>query len=110
MLLGANTTLLGSFSAPTPGTWTSYDFCTADPSVIASAFSAITVSKNTTILYYDYVIVEVLDSNSFIFGTGSPESVYTAPVGAMYRRLDGGASTTLYVKTSGTSNTGWTAK
>jgi hypothetical protein len=108
--LGAKTTLLGSFSAPTPGTWTAYDFCTADPSVIASGFSAITVSKNTTILYYDYVIVEVLDSNSFIFGTGSPEAVYTAPVGAMYRRTDGGVSTTLYVKTSGTGNTGWTAK
>jgi len=108
--LGANTTLLGSFSAPTPGTWTSYDFCTANPSVITSVFSAITVSKNTTILYYDYVIIEVLDSNSFIFGTGTPEAVYTAPVGAMYRRLDGGASTTLYVKESGAGNTGWVGK
>jgi hypothetical protein len=68
------------------------------------------LSKNTAILYYDYVIVEVLDSNSFIFGTGSPEGVYTAPVGAMYRRTNGGANTTLYVKESGSSNTGWAAK
>jgi hypothetical protein len=43
-------------------------------------------------------------------GTGSPESVVTAPVGSLFSRTDGGASTTLYVKTSGTGNTGWTAK
>lgn len=108
--LGAKTTLLGSFTAPTAGTWTSYDFCTTNPATIASGFSAITVSKNSTILYYDYVIIEALDTNSFIFGTGSPESVYTAPVGAMYRRTNGGANTTLYVKESGTGNTGWVAK
>ena len=43
-------------------------------------------------------------------GTGSPESVKTAPVGSLYTRTDGGASTTLYVKESGASNTGWIAK
>jgi len=43
-------------------------------------------------------------------GNGSPESVVTAPVGSIYTRTDGGASTTLYVKESGTGNTGWIAK
>ena len=43
-------------------------------------------------------------------GTGSPEGVVTAPIGSLYLNLSGGASTTLYVKTSGTGNTGWTAK
>lgn len=43
-------------------------------------------------------------------GTGTPESVVTAPVGSLYLRSDGGASTTLYVKESGTGNTGWVAK
>lgn len=43
-------------------------------------------------------------------GTGSPEGVVTAPVGSLYLRSDGGASTTLYVKQSGTGNTGWVAK
>lgn len=43
-------------------------------------------------------------------GTGSPEGVVTAPVGHIFLRSDGGASTTLYVKTSGTGSTGWTAK
>ena len=43
-------------------------------------------------------------------GTGSPEGVVTAPVGSLYSRTDGGAGTTLYVKESGTGNTGWVAK
>lgn len=42
--------------------------------------------------------------------SGSPEGVITANVGAMYTRTDGGAGTTLYVKESGTGNTGWVAK
>lgn len=44
------------------------------------------------------------------FGSGSPESVVTAVIGSMYLRSDGSTSTTLYIKTSGTGNTGWTAK
>lgn len=44
------------------------------------------------------------------FGSGSPEGVVTAPVGCLYSRTDGGAGTTLYVKESGTGNTGWVAK
>lgn len=43
-------------------------------------------------------------------GTGSPEGVVTAPVGSIYMRKDGAAGTTLYVKESGTGNTGWIAK
>jgi hypothetical protein len=43
-------------------------------------------------------------------GTGSPESVFAAPVGSTYRRTDGGAGTSHYFKESGTGNTGWIAK
>ena len=43
-------------------------------------------------------------------GTGTPEGVVTAEVGSTYRRLDGGANTTFYVKESGTGDTGWVAK
>lgn len=46
----------------------------------------------------------------WVSGTGSPEGVVTAPIGSLYSNLSGGASTTLYVKTSGSGNTGWTAK
>jgi hypothetical protein len=43
-------------------------------------------------------------------GAGSPEGSITAPVGSMWTRTDGGAGSTLYVKESGTGNTGWSAK
>ena len=43
-------------------------------------------------------------------GSGSPEGVVSAPIGSLYTNTAGGASTTLYVKTSGTGATGWTAK
>lgn len=43
-------------------------------------------------------------------GTGSPEAVVTAPIGSLYTNITGGAGTTLYVKESGVSNTGWIAK
>ena len=43
-------------------------------------------------------------------GTGSPEGVFGASVGSLFLRTNGSTSTTLYVKESGTGNTGWTAK
>lgn len=43
-------------------------------------------------------------------GIGSPEGAVIAPVGSMWLRTDGGASTTLYIKESGTGATGWVAK
>jgi hypothetical protein len=46
----------------------------------------------------------------FNIGTGSPEGGVTASVGSLYLRSNGGANTTLYVKESGTGNTGWVAK
>jgi hypothetical protein len=43
-------------------------------------------------------------------GAGSPEGSVTAAIGSLYTRTDGGSNTTLYVKESGTGNTGWVAK
>lgn len=43
-------------------------------------------------------------------GSGTPESAVISGVGGLWRRTDGGAGTTLYVKESGTSNTGWVGK
>lgn len=42
-------------------------------------------------------------------GSGSPEGAVTATVGTIYLRTNGGTDTTLYVKESGSSNTGWAA-
>jgi hypothetical protein len=45
------------------------------------------------------------------FGSGSPEGVVAAPIGAFYSRTDGGAGTSFYVKESGGStSSGWVAK
>lgn len=49
-------------------------------------------------------------NNGHTIWTGSPEGVVSAGIGTLYRRLDGGAGTTLYVKESGTGSTGWVAK
>ena len=43
-------------------------------------------------------------------GSGSPEGAVTDVVGSTYRRTDGGAGTSFYIKESGTGNTGWVAK
>jgi hypothetical protein len=53
----------------------------------------------------------VLDQTCQILtGTGTPEGVVAAPFCSLFLRQDGTATTTLYVKTTGTGNTGWTAK
>jgi len=50
-----------------------------------------------------------LNSTPFRTGTGTPEGTITAPVGSIYIRTDGSTTlTVLYIKTSGTGNTGWT--
>jgi hypothetical protein len=62
---------------------------------------------------HDGTNMTIKDSNSGVVwrtGAGTPEGAVTAPVGSLYTRTDGGASSTLYVKESGTSNTGWIAK
>jgi len=43
-------------------------------------------------------------------GFGTPESAVSAGIGSLFQRLDGGANTTLYVKETGTGDTGWVAK
>lgn len=43
-------------------------------------------------------------------GSGSPEGVESAPRGSLYLRNDGGAGTSIYIKESGTGNTGWVGK
>lgn len=43
-------------------------------------------------------------------GTGSPQGVVAAPAGSIYLNTSGGANATIWVKESGTGNTGWVAK
>ena len=54
--------------------------------------------------------VNDLDDRSVLRGEGDPNNVVTASVGRLYVDTTGGAGTVLYVKESGTGNTGWVAK
>ncbi len=50
-------------------------------------------------------------TNAHIYsGFATPEAAVTAEVGSIYLRTDGGSATSLYVKESGSGNTGWVAK
>lgn len=52
-----------------------------------------------------------LNGALWLVGTGTPEGAVAAPVGSLFTRTDGGTSTTLYAKETGTTtNTGWVAK
>lgn len=59
---------------------------------------------------YSLVSTGTLNGTFDLYGTGSPANVVAAPVGSTYHRIDGGGSTSIYVKESATDNTGWTAK
>lgn len=54
--------------------------------------------------------ITLFNGVKIITGSGSPASVVTAPPGSMYLNTAGGANATLYIKESGTGNTGWVAK
>ena len=77
-----------------------------------TVFTSGTVIESTWLNDVNKVVYSNLPTNGIVWktGVGSPEGVVTAPVGSLYSNTSGGTSTTLYVKTSGTSNTGWTAK
>jgi len=51
-----------------------------------------------------------LNDRGLFVGSGSPEGVVTAEPGSLYCNNAGGAGTTLYVKQSGSGNTGWVGK
>lgn len=54
--------------------------------------------------------VQISTSRTITGGNGSPETVVVAPVGSLYLRSNGAGATSLYVKETGASNTGWVGK
>lgn len=50
------------------------------------------------------------DAHSIKWGSGDPNTVVTANPGSIYMNTLGGAGATMWVKESGTGNTGWVAK
>lgn len=57
-----------------------------------------------------YLLAGSINHPLHLAKTGTPESAVAGPIGCLFSRLDGGAVTSLYVKESGTGNTGWVAK
>lgn len=49
-------------------------------------------------------------AGAHLVGAGTPEGAITAAIGARYTRTNGGAGTSLYVKESGSGDTGWVGK
>lgn len=78
----------------------------------STVFSSGTVIESPWLNDVNSVVYNNLPTNGIVWktGAGSPEGVVTASIGSLYSNTSGGTSTTLYVKTSGTGNTGWTAK
>ncbi len=74
------------------------------------------VNNSAAIPYADYRYQGAIymgTSQSFpslLTGTGTPEGAVTARIGSIFMRQDGGAGTSIYVKQSGTGNTGWVGK
>ena len=83
---------------------------------IVGGIQCVTVSPSSTNVYapvnaYQYTFNPFTMGGSAMYsGAGSPEGVQTANVGSLYLRNNGGAGTCLYIKESGTGNTGWVAK
>lgn len=77
------------------------------PSVLrnlASGLSELSLHNSTF-----YAMAGIVGSGAVYNCAGTPEGQIAARIGAMALRRDGGASTTLYVKESGTGSTGWRA-
>ena len=58
-----------------------------------------------------YTDVVILTGGPMVLsGSGVPNGGVSAPIGSLYLRSDGAANTSLYVKESGTGDTGWVPK
>lgn len=53
---------------------------------------------------------DTIEGSKILTGTGDPNGLVAGKVGSLYLRVDGGAGSTLYVKESGSGNTGWVSK
>lgn len=73
-------------------------------------FYPVSVKSNIYTANLTVTNVATIGAAQILSGTGSPQSAISAPQGSLFLRTDGGSGTTLYVKESGSGNTGWTGK
>lgn len=78
---------------------------------VPSVDNSITYGSSSLRVAGSYVVTRFYTATVFdASGTGTPEGVVTAGIGSTFRRTNGGAVTSFYVKESGAGNTGWVAK
>lgn len=65
---------------------------------------------NTTLSATTYTFIAGVPALHGLRGAGTPAAVIVAGIGSTYINTTGGASTTTYVKESGTTSAGWVAK
>lgn len=76
----------------------------------SSSFDANCSVAGSLVVHSGYVALNSGETRIIKSGAGTPEGSQTASPGSLYLRTDGGAGTTLYIKETGTGNTGWVAK
>jgi hypothetical protein len=104
LIIGGDNATLGGYTVDISGNF---------GVTIISPRSGWTISneaQTTTIIGYGTTLNHRKGSTETIVGDGTPEGAVTANPGSLFQRRDGGAGTGLYVKESGTGNTGWVAK
>jgi hypothetical protein len=81
-------------------------------STVAAEFDAsnVTINNGNLVIGTSGKGISLPGGITWTSGSGSPEGVVTAPIGSLYSRSDGGLLTSLYVKQSGSGNTGWAGK
>jgi parallel beta-helix repeat protein len=57
-----------------------------------------------------YNLLDIKSDVREITGTGNPEGVWSGGRGSVFRRIDAASGAALYIKETGTGNTGWVAK
>lgn len=101
----------GASSTGNFGTTLGTTYQTFDGTGISTVVSGTSQLKVTSTEVQINGFARIAGGGTIRSGSGAPEAVVSAPVGSIYLRTGGGASTTLYVKESGgTGNTGWVAK
>ncbi len=84
---------------------------TSTPEATKRCFEQLLQGYARLVQELDVALDAAARANRAFSGVGTPEGFVAAPVGSIYQRLDGGASTSLYVKEDGGSGkTGWGAK
>tara|TARA_R100001509_G_scaffold159320_3_gene125627 strand:- start:3127 stop:5184 length:2058 start_codon:yes stop_codon:yes gene_type:complete len=100
-LVGDGAKIRGAYIHPS-NTFTNF-FDSGNNLSIATPISITSTGKQPTYWIIEGNIHEPLK----LKGTSAPEGVVTANIGTMFVNLSGGSNTTLFIKESGTGNTGW---